>query len=462
MSQRPSVGSPTPLSQMPQMNPSLQAALSSLDVQLEEELVRYRRQRTGRPVPTPRGLGRRQARKTLDLISVGAVGGRTQPQATAASVAYSAAPASPNITARENPLEETRPQSWTAASPATTLTLVAQSEVSDSAEVDQQGGPLVDPTPTPAHPNDYLESSEELLRSLAEEEAEARAERGLMKSLFTPLGVGSMLLLLLSSAMFGYVMLNPSVLSHLGWGRSPQAPQSPQSSPGALTPNPAGQTNGAGLPNSPNLATQEFQDLNLNTLSNLQPSPGAPATSSATKAPSASQSPSQSASSAPSTSTSAAPPASSGQGYSTYQPPAGTGVTQSVRPLPAPVRPPQPEPEPPAPAVEEPQAAAPPPVYEPPAPAEPPASTQAPAPSAASSTQESAAASGGAYDYKVVTEYRGDPTLEQAQEVVPDAYVRNFSDGARIQLGAFDDPAKAEALVEDLQKQGIEAEVEKR
>jgi cell division septation protein DedD len=60
----------------------------------------------------------------------------------------------------------------------------------------------------------------------------------------------------------------------------------------------------------------------------------------------------------------------------------------------------------------------------------------------------------------VVTEYNGDPALEQAQKVVPDAYVRNFSDGARIQLGAFDDPGKADALVEQLNKEGIPAKVE--
>jgi cell division septation protein DedD len=60
----------------------------------------------------------------------------------------------------------------------------------------------------------------------------------------------------------------------------------------------------------------------------------------------------------------------------------------------------------------------------------------------------------------VVTEYSGDATLEQAQKAIPDAYVRNFSDGARIQLGAFDEAGKAEALAEELEKQGIPAKVE--
>ncbi|NJL86105.1 MAG: hypothetical protein HC886_09170 [Leptolyngbyaceae cyanobacterium SM1_1_3] len=37
--------------------------------------------------------------------------------------------------------------------------------------------------------------------------------------------------------------------------------------------------------------------------------------------------------------------------------------------------------------------------------------------------------------------------------------MRNFSEGARIQMGAFNSAEAAESLVEDLQSQGISANV---
>jgi cell division septation protein DedD len=61
--------------------------------------------------------------------------------------------------------------------------------------------------------------------------------------------------------------------------------------------------------------------------------------------------------------------------------------------------------------------------------------------------------------YYVVTPYRSDSDLNQVQEAVPDAYVRNFSDGASVQMGAFSDQSKAQERVQELQQQGIEAEV---
>jgi hypothetical protein len=61
--------------------------------------------------------------------------------------------------------------------------------------------------------------------------------------------------------------------------------------------------------------------------------------------------------------------------------------------------------------------------------------------------------------YYVVTDYTGDPSLNQARQAVGDAYVRNFPVGARIQLGAFSSEADAAAHVEALQGQGINAQV---
>uniref|UniRef100_A0ACD5GTZ6 Uncharacterized protein n=1 Tax=Desertifilum tharense IPPAS B-1220 TaxID=1781255 RepID=A0ACD5GTZ6_9CYAN len=54
------------------MHSALQSALGSLDVQLEDELIRYRRAKSSDPLPPPRGLERHQPRKPLDLITLSA------------------------------------------------------------------------------------------------------------------------------------------------------------------------------------------------------------------------------------------------------------------------------------------------------------------------------------------------------------------------------------------------------
>jgi cell division septation protein DedD len=58
-----------------------------------------------------------------------------------------------------------------------------------------------------------------------------------------------------------------------------------------------------------------------------------------------------------------------------------------------------------------------------------------------------------------VVDYGGDASLASARRVVGDAYVRNFSSGAKIQMGAFSQPAAAQNLVNQLQQQGISAQV---
>jgi cell division septation protein DedD len=81
---------------------------------------------------------------------------------------------------------------------------------------------------------------------------------------------------------------------------------------------------------------------------------------------------------------------------------------------------------------------------------------RAPEPAANSSTPDQ-----GDY-YHVVTDYNSDRALEQARQVVPDAYVRNFPEGAQVQLGAFNDAQKAQGLVQELQEKGIPAQVQQR
>lgn len=52
--------------------------------------------------------------------------------------------------------------------------------------------------------------------------------------------------------------------------------------------------------------------------------------------------------------------------------------------------------------------------------------------------------------------------IEKARKFIPDAFVREFPEGARIQMGVFKDPATAKSLVEELQQQGINASIYSR
>jgi SPOR domain len=61
--------------------------------------------------------------------------------------------------------------------------------------------------------------------------------------------------------------------------------------------------------------------------------------------------------------------------------------------------------------------------------------------------------------YYVVTDYTGDPSLSKARQAIGDAYVRNFDDGAKVQMGAFEDSASAEQMARQLQQQGVPAQV---
>jgi hypothetical protein len=311
-------------------------------------------------------------------------------------------------------------------------------------------------------PEDYLASTEELLRSIAEEDVDLRAERepnSMLETLLTPLGIGSMLLLLLSSASLGYVMMNPS---SLGWW---SASQSQSSSPTA----PATGTQDGAAP-SPDLAAEEFVDLGLDTLSTL-PKPTVRGNSTTTKTTTSTKPGSAGAAASNGasnkTSSKAVPRAVEVPAPAAFesipvapvpQPSLSTVVVPSEPPVnfapePEPVYQPAPAPVPPAPAVSPEPINTTLPALESAAPA-----TTATAPAA--TTPASPAASTPENYYYVVTEYSGDASLQEARGAVPDAYVRNLpEEGAKVQMGAFSDEAKAQELLQELENQGIEAEV---
>jgi hypothetical protein len=211
--------------------PQLKTVLSNLNVHLEDELMRYRRQLRGqaaaaKPAPAP----------SLDLISVKA----------------SAAPPPP-----PNPL---------------LVSQTALPEASAAPAPPEVPAPDLALHPDQVSPESYLASSEALLQSLAEERLEPEApEPPTPVEPYHPgrrsrmaLWLGLLLLLLVSSLGLGYVMMNPAVLSPLrNWvkARLPEAAETP-SAPAPAEEPPADRP-------LPDLSTREFVELDLENLSTL-------------------------------------------------------------------------------------------------------------------------------------------------------------------------------------------------
>ena len=418
------------------LHPMLQKALDNLDVQLEDELTRYRQQRY-------RQLGERT--RVQDLAN-----------APRRSLELRQAPIMPPLPdyapdyAESHSLDldvwETEASHYPAQSNQSSLSnFDARRVVREMRPTSPvPSGAIESRSPEPA--NDYFASSEELLKSFSHPEVKpSKRQSTLLDTLLTPLGVGSMLLLLLSTVSLGYVIMHPSsfgFLAALGRDRSEE--------PTTAT-----------LPNgnqslSPNLASDEFIDVNLNTLSQLPRNarPQTVVTVPQTVTPTLSPTGSARSTQPSPIATTDAPRLSAAVAESPIQ-----TVTIPSRPL---VR--QSQPARSAPARSAP-ARAPAPTYVPSAPtayvAPAPQPAPAPAPAYAPPAPPVAIAEAppSANRYYVVTDYTGDPSLSQARQAIGDAYVRNFDDGAKVQMGSFGDSASAEQMVRQLQQQGVPAQV---
>ena len=388
MSQRPLATIPTASTQPYRLPSALAAALSSLDVNLEEELIRYRRHRAGEPPPPPQGLERDRDRKPLDLMSVtvplttetlhpltgltSQTPGEIASQTPTESDATAATLREPAV---RQPVDSSQPANSSSTALSTLSTNKESLELATSkkeSETNRENaslapltkpskpGNLVTPIAAPNDPDDYLESSEELLKSLAEDEDDP-GDRSWHQSLLTPFGIGLMLLVLMVCAILG-VLANPST-RHLLTDGSFNA-QTPTTDKNPTAPSPT-----VGIPQTPNLADREFTPITLDTLSALETNP--------------------------------------------------SPVSVPIEPTPA--------------------------SYDP--------AASDPSTSQLQPTEDR-------YFY-VVTPY--DPTtLEQVRQIIPDAYARyDLPQGTQIQLGAFREEYRAEALAEELQNRGIAAAVYK-
>jgi hypothetical protein len=274
----------TQSSKTPGLKPALASALSCLEVQLDQELARYRRTRTGYNTPNQNRVSSNAPQPQQTAIAAIEV---KKPVPTPTLVQQQQTVLQPNTPSAS--VEVETPQSMPAATTVNTeIPKPPKVEVIDKTDTpNKENGSIVpavvksdqtENTPsddTPKQPDDYLESSEALLRSLTEEQPQKRKPTN-SDSLLSPLGIGSMLLLLVASLTLGYVLFNPKSLSVFSFGGKSQ----PNSPPTASTTNVKNtevakpETPSTPIPKYPNLATDEFPEVNdPNDVVGLKPKP---------------------------------------------------------------------------------------------------------------------------------------------------------------------------------------------
>ncbi|MBN3876799.1 MULTISPECIES: hypothetical protein [unclassified Nostoc] len=284
-------------SKTPGLKPVLAAALASLEVPLDQELARYRRTRTGLVSSNQSRVASYMSGQPQPVTAIPTTLGATQSSAT--EIKTNVPPASVPVNYQGTPAPATAkidvpPESVAVnleMNLAPTMTKTEElnnlnvSSTSNAAKTQTQ---LPPPPPnfsssivpaivkntksenhlqsddSPKHPDDYLESSEALLRSLTEEQPETKKPSNSSDSLLSPLGIGSMLLLLVASLTLGYVVFNPKSLpqwnlGNLFNGNSSPTPENTEE--GGSNVQPQIQPPSTSIPKYPNLATEEFPEV---------------------------------------------------------------------------------------------------------------------------------------------------------------------------------------------------------
>ncbi|WP_414548130.1 hypothetical protein [Anabaena sp. CCY 0017] len=386
----------TKLSQTSNLKPPLAAALASLEVPIDKELARYRRTRIGVRIQNQSQMGSYISSQASDLLDNQAMEG--EQNAIHGRSAFIL-----NGTAEQNPAPTNADYFNLLSNSESIGTHIPQSSSNSSSSIVPAGvhadqNDNFDLTNDhPAQPDDYLESSEALLRSLADEQQPTETPSHTNDNFLSPLGIGSMLLLLLASLTLGYVVLNPN---SEGWspfnlsrlfqtGSSPNPAENTEEvesniqgqTPPEITP----------IPKYPNLAAKEFPEVRNPTdivglQPKVQPTPSPVIT----------------------------------------QPPVITPDTQLLPQLPV------------IPPVNL-----------------PPTSTEESTTPPNANAELKPAADG---FYHIVMDNQGDRALSNAQKVVPDAYLSRGQ--TLIYLGSVKSPEAAKQKVQKLQSQGIKARIQ--
>ncbi len=476
----------------PTLKGGLQAVLRSLDVQLEDELTRYRRQKRKLAQAETSSPSERQPRPTQVTTAREAIADLNAIAAqvpTASTPAISATTAQPqpaittlgslgNVPLHSSLVKVAEPREASAQSHPPSPTSSGVSTSTDSQNKDSQSKDSLGEVPV----DDYFASSAALLESLAAEE-ELTANAGdrttapnatspFLDKMMTPAGVGASLLLLLGSATAGYLILHPESLDHLHLAALLPDPTINAGAPASTSSVQPQVVNPKLPPGSPDLSQKEFVDLNLSNLSIIDPNGELK------------QSPMLTSSALP---LAIAPQqfmmAPGGLGQAGIAAGISAGTPAIVPPSPNPTAPqsgllsnlansvagqspvqvatpiPLPSVIPPAPTAALPQL----PSIPPAAPVQPapPAQTASPAAPKAVTTPKAEGKAQG-QTYVVFAPYTSDLTLSQIQQIVPDAYLNDTESGTQIQAGVFEDADTANSLADQLQREGIEASVSRR
>lgn len=234
-------------SSTPELNPTLSTALASLEVQLEQELTRYRR-----------------TRKTF------------RQQTSVSTEAYIRIPKNPDLNDIQLPVVP--PTATQAISLPQELTIPEVQEnpipenvaISNSSIVHTkiqtpENQTLLATNNTPQIPNDYLESSEGLLRNLTggQETKKTNVPKS-RETVLSPVGITSIFCLLLATLTLSYVIFNPKNLPKLNFSNAFNSNSSSTGENTEVTNNNSPTNIEAKItpiPKYPNLATQEFRQV---------------------------------------------------------------------------------------------------------------------------------------------------------------------------------------------------------
>ncbi|HIK04516.1 MAG TPA: hypothetical protein IGS40_07340 [Trichormus sp. M33_DOE_039] len=406
MSQNPLMDSGTRSPKTSGLKPALAAALGSLEVQLDQELARYRRSRMGVRATSKPSVHSYIGSPPSDVTTNPATVGSTQLPIVEIRNYTTPIPVPETLLEPPAPSTTETPEHTPVSTHADSHTQIplpppnaASSLVPTTTQTNQNDKLVANDAPT--QPDDYLESSEALLRSLTDEQPADNQPSNSSDSLLSPLGIGSMLLLLLASLTLGYVVFNPKSLPQLNLSKlfnsnsspnvaNPQT-ESNQSQPQAeLTP----------IPKYPNLAAKEFPEVkDPNDIVGLQPK--IPPTPIGLSNPLA-------------ISTPVLPPATNPLTQVQPLPPVDTSPLATLQPLPK--------------------------------------TTTAPT---QTNTEIKPAADG---RYYIVADNQGAGLLTAARQVVPDAYLS--TNQKLIYLGALTTKEEAQQRLKQLQAKGVQARVQ--
>ncbi|WP_445632285.1 SPOR domain-containing protein [Nostoc sp. DSM 114161] len=286
-----------------ELKPALAAALASLEVPLDRELARYRRTRTGSASSNQYRVGSyinsqsQQFTAVSTALSITApsvgetkidvppplpvsvpVNTQVTPASSVVKIDEPAISVTPNPPADSDPvavnteevsnlnnvpprLDSAKKQTQPPPPPPNFTSSIVPTVVKDT-----NGENLVQPDDGLKQPDDYLESSEALLRSLTEEQPQTKKPNNYSDSLLSPLGIGSMLLLLVASLTLGYVIFNPKSLPQWNLAKlfnsnSPAAPENTQEVASNVNAQSQIQAPSTPIPKYPNLAAEEFPEV---------------------------------------------------------------------------------------------------------------------------------------------------------------------------------------------------------